>query len=106
MQITDILKLLQEGALIHITLGTIHPCEPPTLVCPDGDAISDRIPRLVGVGNRDPRGLPSQQDPTTSAISREVEKLIEGGAKALPHHAVRNDRHLRLLNTNHDYISW
>jgi hypothetical protein len=81
VQITDILKLLQEGALIHITLGTIDPCEPSNLVCPDGDASNDCIRRVVGVGNRDMCGLPSQQDPTTSAIRTKVEKLVEGGAR-------------------------
>jgi hypothetical protein len=51
MKIADILELLEEGALIHITLGAIHPCEPPTLVCPDGDSSSDHIRGVVGVGN-------------------------------------------------------
>jgi hypothetical protein len=105
VQIADILKLLQEGALIHITLGTIDPCEPPTLVFHDGDASINRIRGVVGLGDRDPRGLPSQQNPTTSAISRKVEELIKGGAQALPHQAVRNDHHLCLLNTNHSCIS-
>jgi hypothetical protein len=41
VQIADILKLMQEGALIHNTLRAIHPYELPTLVCPNGDASSD-----------------------------------------------------------------
>jgi hypothetical protein len=49
VQIMDTLKLLQEGALIHITLGTIYPCEPPTLVCTNGDVSSNRICGEVGV---------------------------------------------------------
>jgi hypothetical protein len=86
MQVTDILQLLQEGAFIHIPLGTIHPREPPTLVHPDGYARRDRIFGVVGVENRDPRRLPSQQDPANPIRKgrfyldpRPILALIPGG---------------------------
>jgi hypothetical protein len=105
MKVTNVLQLLQEGTFIHIPLGTIHSCEQPALIHPNGDARSDRIRGEVGVGDQDHIRLPSQQYPSTRAIRRQEEKMVEGGAKAIPHNAVRDNRHLRLLNANHGCIT-
>jgi hypothetical protein len=49
MKIINILQLLEEGTLIHLTLGGRRPCEPQTLVFPDGNTCRECIRGEVGM---------------------------------------------------------